>query len=80
MIEQKSVSLEDARRVIAAGEAKAGEIASPSNAALYIRLSGEPKRLVRSGGAASGIFLMTLTPAPRSDISEELREQRSRLV
>ena len=34
MLEQQSVSLDDARRVIAAGEAKAGEIASPSNIAV----------------------------------------------
>ena len=34
MLEQHSVSLDDARRVIAAGEAKAGEIGSPSNIAV----------------------------------------------
>lgn len=33
-ISQLSVSLEDARRVIAAGQAKAGEIGSPSNVAV----------------------------------------------
>jgi uncharacterized protein GlcG (DUF336 family) len=34
MLEQLSMSLDDARRVIAAGEAKAGEIKSPSNIAV----------------------------------------------
>lgn len=33
-IKTESVSLEDARRVVAAGEAKAGEIGSPSNIAV----------------------------------------------
>jgi uncharacterized protein GlcG (DUF336 family) len=33
-ISQLSVSLEDAQRVIAAGQAKAGEIGSPSNVAV----------------------------------------------
>ena len=33
-IKQESVSLEDAQRVIAAGQAKAGEIESPSNVAV----------------------------------------------
>ena len=34
MLEQVTVSLEDARRIIAAGEAKAHEIGSPSNIAV----------------------------------------------
>ncbi|QKV80615.1 heme-binding protein [Amycolatopsis sp. Hca4] len=33
-VKTESVSLEDARRVVAAGEAKAGEIGSPSNIAV----------------------------------------------
>ena len=34
MLQQQTVSLDDARRVIAAGEAKAREIGSPSNIAV----------------------------------------------
>ena len=44
-IKQESVLLEDAQRVIAAGQAKAGEIGSPSNVAVVDPSEKKPTRI-----------------------------------
>lgn len=53
MLKQQSVSLDDARRVIAAGEAKAKEIGSPSNIAV-VDTGGNLVAHIRMDGAWIG--------------------------
>jgi len=52
-IQQKSVSLDDARRIISAAEAKAGEIESPSNIAV-VDVGGNLVAHIRMDGAWIG--------------------------
>ncbi len=53
MLQQQTVSLDDARRVIAAGEAKAREIGSPSNIAV-VDAGGNLVAHIRMDGAWMG--------------------------
>ena len=61
-ITSESVSLEDARRIIAAGEAKAGEIGQPSNIAV-VDAGGNLVAHVRMDGAWLGSVDISINKA-----------------
>lgn len=62
MLQQKSVSLDDARRIIAAGEAKGAEIGSPSNIAV-VDAGGNLVAHVRMDGAWIGSIDISINKA-----------------
>jgi len=61
-IQQKSVSLDDARRIISAAEAKAGEIESPSNIAV-VDVGGNLVAHIRMDGAWIGSVDISINKA-----------------
>jgi uncharacterized protein GlcG (DUF336 family) len=61
-LKYESVSLEDARRIIAAGEAKAGEIGQPSNIAV-VDVGGNLVAHVRMDGAWIGSVDISINKA-----------------
>ncbi|MFF4858596.1 heme-binding protein [Streptomyces rubiginosohelvolus] len=61
-IKTESVSLEDARRVVAAGEAKAAEIGSPSNIAV-VDVGGNLVAHIRMGEAWIGSVDISISKA-----------------
>jgi uncharacterized protein GlcG (DUF336 family) len=61
-LKYESVSLEDARRIIAAGEAKAGEIGQPSNIAV-VGVGGNLVAHVRMDGAWIGSVDISINKA-----------------
>jgi uncharacterized protein GlcG (DUF336 family) len=62
MLQQQSVSLEEARRIIAAGEAKAAEIKSPSNIAV-VDAGGNLVAHARMDGAWIGSIDISINKA-----------------
>jgi uncharacterized protein GlcG (DUF336 family) len=78
MLQQTSVSLDDARRVLAAGEAKAKEIGSPSNIAV-VDAGGNLVAFARMDGAWMGsidiaidkAFTSRMFDIPTKDLAEK---------
>ncbi len=78
MLQLQSVSLDDARRIIAAGEAKAREIGSPSNIAV-VDAGGNLVAHVRMDGAWIGSIDVSINKAftarafdlPTKDLAEK---------
>ena len=62
MLQQQTVSLEDARRIMAAGEAKAREIGSPSNIAV-VNTGGNLIAHIRMDGAWIGSMDISINKA-----------------
>jgi uncharacterized protein GlcG (DUF336 family) len=80
MLQQQTVSLEDARRIMAAGEAKAREISSPSNIAV-VDAGGNLIAHIRMDGAWIGSIDISINKAftarmfdiPTKDLAEKAK-------